>query len=211
MAELDNQEDPQEKEEKVRDELKTDKTGYMKIGDIVLLLMKREKYCGILSADGVISQLVTVIPRESEKEKGANVLTRSCLFRIESAMKTSKDNQRVFEYELKQSLGKALTYGERVQLRHLHSMSVISVNTQSMAAEAGCLQVVMSEDSNENAWFELIATNKLRKEGEIIRYSDSVYMVLVSKKSQYYLHVDDSLQLTPDSRVEVNASGSISP
>ena len=36
-------------------------------------------------------------------------------------------------------------------------------------------------------------------------------MVSVSKKTQYYIHVDDSLPLTPDSRVEVNASGSISP
>jgi hypothetical protein len=78
-------------EEKVRDDLKTDKAGFIKVGDIILLLMKKDNYCGMISADGVISQSVTVIPRESDSDKGANILTRSCLFRIENATKITRE------------------------------------------------------------------------------------------------------------------------
>lgn len=205
---LEAAEDLGQKEEKVREELKTDKSGYMKVGDIVLITMKRGNYCGIMSSDGVISQSVIVIPRESHKEKGANVLTRSCLFRIENASKISKLSRS--DHELKQSLGKALTYGERVQLRHVHSMNFISVNNQTMATEAGSLQVIISEESNDKSWFELVPTSSLRKEGEIIRYNDSISLVLVSKKSRYYLHADESQHINIDSRVEVNASGGVS-
>lgn len=202
-----NPEEKDQAEGKVREELKTDKSGFMKVGDIVLVMMKRGDYCGIVSADGVISQSVNVIPRESDKEKGANVLTRSCLFRIENAMKITRGTKNKWESELKQSMGKVLTYGERIQLRHLHSMSFISINSLVMASEAGCLQVTMSEDSNEKSWFELMSVNKLRKEGEVIRYSDSVHFVMVNKKSLYFLHVEETNRLTVNSRAEVNASG----
>ena len=195
---------------KLKPELKTDKSGFMKVGDIILIMMKREKYCGMISADGIISNSVTVIPRQSEKEKGANVITRSCLFRVENAMKITKSNKKKADYELKNLLGKAVTYGERVQLQHLHSMTFVSVDTQAMASEAGCLQTIMKDESNENSWFQITAANKLRKEGEVIRYSDNVCFVSVSKKSQYYLHVDESIALKEYSRAEVNASGNIS-
>ena len=198
-------------EEKVRDDLKTDKAGFIKVGDIILLLMKKDNYCGMISADGVISQSVTVIPRESDSDKGANILTRSCLFRIENATKITREvTKKRSESELKQLLGKPLTYGEKIQLRHLHSSSFISVFTQSMASEAGCLQVSMTEESDEKSWFEITATNKLRKEGEVIRYRDSVCLVMISNKSQYYLHADER-NLNANSRADVNASGLFSP
>ena len=207
----DQEEEPGPKEAKVREELKTDKSGLLKVGDIVLIMMKHGNYCGMISADGVISPLIYVIPRESQKEKGANVLTRSCLFRIEQATKITNSTIKKSDYELKQSLGRALTYGERVQLRHLHSMNFISVNNQIMATKAGSLQVLMTEETNERCWFEIVTTNNLRKEGEIVRYTDSVCFVMVSKKSQCFLHADESKKLTTDSRIEVNASGSVNP
>lgn len=216
MDKTDDNPVPSKKGQKVtpsltKEELATDKSGCVKIGDIVLITIKIDSFNGMISADGVISQSVTAIPKACEGETGANVLTRSCLFRIEKAMKIVKNTGNKWKSELKLSIGKTVTYGERVQLRHLHSMSFISMNSSVMAAEAGCLQIEMNEESNEISWFEIVATSKLRKEGEFIHYADSMYFTMMSKKSLYYLHADESSQVASGSRLRINASGTPNP
>lgn len=121
------------------------------MGDIVLLKLAVKSpvhYKGFLSADGVISSTLEVIPRESQVETGANVITRSCLFRVENARRATKKTFAKAESELKLASGKPLTYGERVQLRHLHSLCFVSVDSQNIAQEGGCLSVLMSKEES---------------------------------------------------------------
>lgn len=199
-----------ETQEKTKEHTKTDKDGYMKVGDVIILMFKSMssiRYSGFLSADGVISQSLSVIPRDSESEKGANSLTRSCLFRIENARRVSHHITEKSDSELKMALGKALTYGERVQLRHLHSMGFVNVNAKSIALEPGCLQVSVEEEGNEQTWFEVFPVNKLRRDGEMISYNDSISFQVVSEKSLYFLHCYESASGLAESKLEVNASG----
>ncbi|CAG9330938.1 unnamed protein product [Blepharisma stoltei] len=200
----------QEASARAKEKTRTDKSGYMKVGDVIVLMFKSNNngvYSGFLSADGVISQTLVVIPRDSESEKNANSLARSCLFRVENARRVNEVTTEKADSELKMTLGKALTYGERIQLRHLHSMGFINVNAKSIALEPGCLQVTIENEGSEHTWFEIVPVNKLRRDGEMISYGDSISFQSLSEKSQYFLHCYESASALSDRKLEVNASG----
>lgn len=189
------------------------KDSNLKIGDVVLITTKTdskkfsEKYKGAISCDGVISNSVTLIPKNSPY--GANVLTRSCLFRIENARKLDRKDQKT-DSELLMAMGKSLTYGERVQLRHWHSKGFLAVNTHNIALEAGCLEIYISHEGNEDSWFEILPVNKLRKSGEVIKFKDSLYLKCSYEKSVYYLHFNDMTLISIESKTEINACGNSS-
>ena len=126
----------------------------IKVGDVLLVATKTsiktnpKNYSGVVSGDGVISKSVELIPKISEK--GANVQTRGCLFRIENARKLDKYDETT-DSELRMAMGKSLTYGERVQLRHWHSKGFLSVNTHNIASEPGCLEIYITEEGHQDS------------------------------------------------------------
>lgn len=186
------------------------KKANLKVGDVLLattktLLKNEQTYTGVISADGVISKAVALIPKDSQH--GANVLTRSCLFRIENARKV---NGEIEDSELSMALGKSLTYGERVQLRHWHSKGFLSVNPHNIALEVGCLEIYISDGGNEDSWFEILPVNKLKKPGEVIKYSDSLYLKCSFEKSGYFLHFSQMGLENFESKTEINACGNSS-
>ncbi|CAG9318629.1 unnamed protein product [Blepharisma stoltei] len=187
----------------------TDKTGYLMVGDLILLMIQTPNkiYSGCLSADGVVSHNLEIIPKTSMSELGANVLTRSCLFRIENARKVTKENSSKSESELRIAVGKAITYGERVQLHHFHSQGYVSVNSKVIANESGCLSVEIDKEGIEASWFEIKPVNKLRKHGETIKYTDEVLFQCISEKSKYFLHANYDSNTKQTSKIEVNSSG----
>lgn len=194
-------------------EVNTDsKESNLKVGDVVLVMTKiplksKENYRGVISADGVISKSVVLIPKDSQH--GANVQTRSCLFRIENARKVDSGSEQT-DSELMMAMGKSLTYGERIQLRHWHSKGFLSVSTHNIALEAGCLEIYVSDQGNEDSWFEILPVNKLRKTGEVIKYTDSLYLKCSYEKSAYFLHFNDMTLENPEGKTEVNACGNYS-
>ena len=66
-----------------------------------------------MSSDGVISNRIDCIP-ESKTEKGTNLLLRRCMFRIENARKIKQTLNDKDDPDLEHSLGKFITYGERI-------------------------------------------------------------------------------------------------
>jgi hypothetical protein len=188
-------------------EASTNKDGFLKVGDVVLLVMTCKfptfTYRSFLSADGIISRAVDCIPRYSATDLGADVITRSCLFRLEKALKY-KSEETANSSASQPLMGSALTYGEWIQLKHIHSEGYVSIDPRQIALEAGCLQVYIDPKGNEMSWFELLPVNKLRKEGEIIRYTDDIFFRSVSLTSVYYLHANSIIR-SENERVEVNA------
>ena len=181
----------------------------IKVGDLILLtafsyIPQGAKYSGVISADGVISKSVSLIPKEGEH--GANVQTRSCLFRVENARKFERHEEET-DSELMMAIGKSLTYGERIQLRHWHSKGFLSIDRHNIAMEAGCLEINISDAGNEDTWFEILPVNKLRNAGEVIKYVDSFYLKSSYEKSAYFLHFNAIDLETFDSKAEVNACG----
>lgn len=186
------------------------KQGNIKVGDIVLLkcsLQTTVHYKGFISADGVISRTLEVIPKHSQHGQGANVITRSCLFRLENARRVTQRTLEKSESELQMALGKALTYGDRIQLRHLHSGGFVAVENRQIASEPGTLQTIVQGEGLENSWFEIHPVNRLRKDGESIRYSDPLYFQSSAEKSKYFLHCNEGNLSYTEAKTEVNASG----
>lgn len=181
----------------------------IKVGDIVLLAVTHyfganQKYTGIISADGVISKSVSLIPKSGNS--GANIRTRSCLFRIENARKVEKNDEEI-DSELMVAIGKSLTYGERIQLRHWHSKGFLAVDQHNIAVEAGCLEINIHEFGNEDTWFEVVPVNKLRKAGEVIKYTDGFQLKSSFEQSAYYLHFNAIDLENSESSAEINACG----
>ena len=181
----------------------------IKVGDIILLttteyLNSNQKYTGIISADGVISKSVSLIPKSGGF--GANIRTRSCLFRIENARKLDKKDEGI-DSELMVAMGKSLTYGERIQLRHWHSKGFLSVDRHNIAIEAGCLEINIHEFGTEDTWFEIIPVNKLRNSGEVIKYTDGFQLKSSYDKSANFLHFNSIDLENSDSNAEINACG----
>lgn len=187
----------------------TDKSGFLMVGDLILLMMKshHKLYNGCISGDGVVSTNLELIPKNSMTELGANVLTRSCLFRIENARKVTKEDSTKSDSELNMAVGKAITYGERVQLHHFHSNGYVSLNPKVIANESGCLSVTIEKEGLETSWFEIKPVNKLRNNGEIVKYSDEIVFQCISEKSRYYLHAYYDSYTKANSKIEVNSSG----
>ena len=194
----------------IKQQTRTQKSGHLKVGDIVILVTPKTSelnYKGVLSADGVINERLLVIPKYSASKDGGNVLTRSCLFQVQTARRLSKSDFKKSDTELKMTLGKAITYGERIQLRHCHSNGFVYANSKTIASEPGCLQVDINEKGGENSWLEVLPVNKLRSEGDIIQYTDSVCLKFFSEKSDYYLHFHESGISSSNDKLEVNAGG----
>jgi hypothetical protein len=172
------------------------------------------EYQGIIAADGIADLTCEVLPLAKLTENKTFVLYRQCLFRIEPSrqygfsnrLSTYKDKPHQVEEiterlkvqmqeelngnnaELELSFGRHITFGERIQLRHIHSDSFLTVSL-NIAKENGCLQVELDSIGSESSWFEIMPVNKLRQEGEPVRYSDKFTLSTSVEKSKYYLHM----------------------
>lgn len=217
---------------------KSDREGYLKIGDIINLQSKEDlhlsnlftSYAGIIFGDGIAYDELECIPKQLMFSKNQNVQFRQSLFRVEPAYqygltrhqlleserkakkqlvsiydRKTDDKNAENEAELEISYGRTVTYGERVQLRHLHSNYFMTTSV-NIAKEHGCLKVILTETGNEGSWIEILPCNNLRQEGEPIQYIDKFILSSRIEKSYYYLHMGISAVYYDEMISELNAS-----
>jgi hypothetical protein len=67
---------------------------------------------------------------------------------IERIEKAIKENDKVLvnevknnEYEFKINVGKKITYGQRIQFKHMFSEMYLTINTKKISHEHGCVSV----------------------------------------------------------------------
>ena len=101
--------------------------------------------------------------------------------------------------------GNLVTYGERIQLRHMHSDTFLTL-TEDIAREQGCLKLGLDKGGNEGSWVELQPENKFRQEGERVQYSDLFLVTIELDKSSYYVHMAPSTVYLPSGARELNGS-----
>ena len=189
-------------------------------------------YVGVIFGDGIAYVDLECIPRRLMFSKYQNIQFRQSLFRVEPAHQygfskyyqmllndssATKEEIQIYkkkseeeiisnEMELELSYGRTITYGERVQLRHLHSNFFLTTSV-NIAKEYGSLKVILVEGGNEGSWIEILPSNKLRQEGEPIRYIDKFILSSRIEKSNYYMHMGISSIFNDDMISELNASG----
>ncbi|CAG9316900.1 unnamed protein product [Blepharisma stoltei] len=220
-------------------EKRSDKAGFLLIGDAITLLSKDSnedfEFTGVISGDGISHVHLECIPKEFFTEFSNQVLFRQSLFRIEPSRqygfttmlqnykKLKKQDPKVLkrlkeqadeeqkgnEAELDLSYGRKVTYGERIQLRHLHSDCFLTASLE-VARERGCLQVILDHKGSEGSWFEIMPKDKLRQEGEPVKYSDFFKLVTTMENSTYHLHMAISQIFRQNMECELNASSNLS-
>ncbi|CDW75428.1 cation channel family protein [Stylonychia lemnae] len=114
--------------------------------------------------------------------------------------KQQKNNKRLEEednnnkYECQMSLGKKITYGQKIQLKHIFSGQYLSISPKKIASENGCNAVELSRP-NENSWLTFSPSQKIRQNGQSISYQDSFFInnfiqeSLEYEKPKLYVHV----------------------
>lgn len=86
------------------------------------------------------------------------------------------------------NIGKTLTYGQIVQLRHNKSGKFVTVTVKEVAElERDSLRVVLDPEGNDGSWFIVTPRFKIRSEGEPVHVGDQI--LLVSKRYGVHLHV----------------------
>ena len=189
-----------------REEAQAKRRGFLRLGDVLLLKSRvatdTSAYTVVLAADGVLSTYVEAIPKVSTDAliRGANVLTRSCLFSLEAARTGPAEAAEL-------DIGKPLTYGALIQLRHWHSGGFLGVRAKEIALEQGCLRMDILQLPCEAAWFQLLPCSKLRQLGEKVKYADFICLRAVGLDTAYFLHTP-LLAVSSTSKLEVNCSPS---
>lgn len=210
--------------------------GFLLMGDVVALIaietQGMQSVSGVIIGDGVAHNFLDCVPTSSF-QKNEKIPFRLCLFRIEPVRQYGYSNMRRTyiklenqndenieklkaaeeeeqndnEAETELSYGKFLTFGERIQLRHVHSNSFITTSKE-VSKQRGCLQVILDPLGNEGSWFEIKSCSPIRQDGETIRYADNFSLTLNLDNAKYYLHMGVPKLWKEDQDFELNASSS---
>lgn len=208
--------------------------GSLLMGDVITLIAVESQdmpvSSGVITGDGIAHNLLDCIPT-STFVNSEKIQFRLCLFRIEpvrqygynnilrtygklkmqnetqleSCKKAAEEEHFDNENEAELSYGKVLSFGERIQLRHIHSNSFITTSRE-VSKERGCLQVILDPIGNESSWLELTSCSLIRQDGESIKYSDNFCLTLTVDNSKYYLHMGAPKSWKEDVDYELNAS-----
>ena len=124
-----------------------------------------------------------------------------CLFRIElpSALTTQPQDydpssqyleRKASQLASSRSQGTALKYGAQVQLRHVHSGSLLSLSLLRAGIEPGTFKVSLEPRTKAAmSCVTLLPENKLQKIGEQIKYGDRVNIMFQDGGLKYFLQL----------------------
>lgn len=189
----------------------------------------------VVSGDGVAHSDVECAPKKLFKMRSDMARYRQALFQVvparqyglltrmnksdQAVLRVVTHNQAMVEKlklqakeeaagnddEFESLSGSLVTYGERIQLRHVHSDTFLTL-TENIAREQGCLKLAFDKQGNEGSWVELQPENKFRQEGERVQYSDHFLVTIDMDKSSYHVHMAPSTVYIPSSARELNGS-----
>ena len=141
--------------------------------ELVSINKKTKTFTGVCIGDGISYCDLECIYKEIVKKQINNVSFRQCLFQIEPARQygflnvynkyvegkhnpqfakilkgQADEEQDANEAEGELTFGRIVTYGERIQLRHIHSNSFVTVS-KDIANEHGSLKVKLDSAGSE--------------------------------------------------------------
>jgi hypothetical protein len=208
--------------------------GFLLMGDVVTLIAAETQNMpnttGVIIGDGIAHNFLDCVP-VSSLVTSEKVQFRLCLFRIEPIRQYGYSNMlRTYsktkepldenlarlrlaeseehadnEDEASVSYGRKITFGDRVQLRHVHSNSFLTA-TREVSKERGCLEVGLDPKGNEGSWLEVKSCSLIRQDGETVRYSDQFSLRIAIDSEIYYLHMGTPKSWKDELDYALNAS-----
>lgn len=210
--------------------------GFLLMGDVVTMIAIESEGVSqkpsLIFGDGIAHNFLDCVPTvallNSEK-----IQFRLCLFRIEpvrqygyssmlrvyrkskkpeDANKSELERAEMEEHldnenEASSSFGSILTFGDRIQLRHIHSGCFLTTSRE-VSKERGCLRVILDSVGGEGSWLELKACSLIKKPGEAIKYSDSFGLEVTQDSAKYLIHMGSPKSWKDENFLELNASSS---
>lgn len=127
-----------------------------------------------LTAEGVLDRCVYGVALEP------NMLdAECCLFQLQLPYFSSSLSKKVKKVMEERSLGAVVTYGQPLQLRHMHSESVLSIDRMKPGKCAGTSMVMLVSDFGSGlSVLTLRPSEQSTKIGEPVRYSEKVLVQL---------------------------------
>lgn len=87
------------------------------------------------------------------------------IIRIEEALNENSklliEERSNNEHEFMMNLGRKISYGQKMQFKHLFSDEYLTLNTKSVAHEHGCINLELASP-DENSWFVIMPSEKIR-------------------------------------------------
>lgn len=145
--------------------------------------------------------------KEILNERDSNTIDN--LVKIEELSKRALDEIKGNQSEFDLNFTNEITYGQIIQFRNIFTNELLTVENNIISKEIGCLDVSLSKLGGPNSWFFLKPYDKIRKEGDVVSYSDSFLIKSCATKTDFYLNVyiDDIKENESNSQFQVNLSG----
>lgn len=166
---------------------------FVRIGDIISMCSDSL----VVAGDGFGYYELLSIPKEKLLAPGSHFILRQALFCIEPTPSSKPISRNEREEELKVTLDQRLVFGERFQLRHLNSSSVINCS-ESPGSELGTLSLVLDKEEYNIPFMEITDITDVRKPGESIRYSDHFQISILIDDIRYYFQIGKESYISKD-------------
>jgi len=160
--------------------------------DCVFQVVTRHKYVAYqllrdtLTAKG--RNLKGKVKQKAKKDK--QELTASELEYIRHLEDMNQSESRENEAEYTHAIGKTVSFGDTIQLRHYKSGRYLTVSQAAAKLSNACIRVKLLDGGTEGSWFKVMPRFKMRSEGESVYIGDQ--LILASRKFDMYLHVSSS-------------------
>lgn len=190
----------------------------LKIGDIVFCC----RWCtGVFPEDPEKPSLYSLLAEGivDDKVEGINSddwlpQPNLCLFKIEAPSGLQSRHMTSSEAKLEAkasresyrlSLGTILKYGMEVQLRHVHSGGLLSLDLTNASETPGAWSVVVRKKTDEDVstLITLVPFKKLQGQGDVINYNEPVSVVFQNVKLKYFLQSDRPIA---NNKIDINCS-----
>lgn len=210
--------------------------GRLRIGDLILLKLSKVNE-GYLSADGIIDIDCHLSPSATLENSLWQVIVQnqySAATELEHALyllqiehpnlddltpliekdsrllqlsRTAQNEKRLNKKLMKMKAGKAVSFGDVIQLLHVKSQKILSVSPWMLAKhERENLRAYLKEDGDSMSWFELMPRYKYDKEGQPVANGNEC-LIRVHEKSSDYIHASKkSFHSSMGDRSEINCS-----
>ncbi|KAL4442528.1 hypothetical protein ABPG74_006930 [Tetrahymena malaccensis] len=117
---------------------------------------------------------------------------------IEQKMREEQEeNQRAYQHKM----GTNVIYGQEIQLEHIYSKCVVTLNPDVLAYEHCCRELSLEEIPSQWSNFIITSSNNAKKTGEPVMYKEQI-SIYSSENPYYWINIQQSSSSSSDDNAE---------
>ncbi|EAR93160.2 cation channel family protein (macronuclear) [Tetrahymena thermophila SB210] len=117
---------------------------------------------------------------------------------IEQKMREEQEeNQRAYQHKM----GTNVIYGQEIQLEHIYSKCIVTLNPDVLAYEHCCRELSLEEIPSQWSNFIITSSNNAKKTGEPVMYKEQI-SIYSSENPYYWINIQQSQSSSSDDNTE---------